>query len=113
LLKDAAPEIRGKASLILARTIKDEAFRPLSEIILSDDFYRRAYDEKVSFFKALGETGSKEAVPILERIAKKRNWFKKSKWEEMRLCATNTLRMMEAEKCQGSPVRRTATVQKQ
>jgi hypothetical protein len=113
LLKDAAPEIRGKASLILARTIKDEAFRPLSEIILSHDFYRRAYEEKVSFFKALGETGSKDAVPILEKIAKKRNWFKKSKWEEMRLCATNTLRMMEAEKCQGSPVRRTATVQTQ
>jgi hypothetical protein len=113
LLKDVAPEIRGKASLILARTIKDEAIRPLSEIILSDDFYRRAYDEKVSFFKALGETGSKEAVPILEKIAKKRNWFKRSKWEEMRLCATNTLRMMETEKWQGSPVRPSAIVQKQ
>ena len=103
LLKDAVPEIRGKASLILARAIKDEAIRPLSEIILSDDFYRRAYDEKVSFFKALGETGSMEVVPILEKIAKKRNWFKKSKWEEMRICATNTLRMMETEKWQGGP----------
>jgi hypothetical protein len=113
LLKDAVPEIRGKASLILARTIKDEAVRPLSEIILSDDFYRRAYDEKVSFFKALGETGSKEAVPILEKIAKKRNWFKKSKWEEMRLCATNALRMIETEKWQGAPVRPSAIVQKQ
>ena len=112
LLKDAVPEIRGKASLVLARTIKDEAIGPLSEIILSDDFYRRAYDEKVSFFKALGETGSKEAMPILEKIAKKRNWFKKSKWEEMRLCATNTLRMMETEKSQGSPVRPPTIVQK-
>jgi len=84
-LEDAVPEVRGKASLILARTIKDEAVRPLSEIILSDDFYRRAYDEKVSFFKALGETGSREAVPILEKIAKKRNWFRKSKW---RKCAS-------------------------
>jgi len=55
----------------LARAIKDEAIRPLSEIILSDDFHRRSYDEKVSFFKALGETGSKEAVPILEKIAKR------------------------------------------
>jgi HEAT repeat protein len=113
-LEDAVPEIRGKASLVLARTIKDEAVRPLSQIILSDDFYRRAYDEKVSFFRALGETGSREAVPILEKIAKKRNWFRKSKWEEMRLCATNTLRMMETEKkWQGPPVRPAAIVQKQ
>jgi len=113
-LEDAVPEVRGKASLILARTIKDEAVRPLSEIILSDDFYRRAYDEKVSFFKALGETGSREAVPILEKIAKKRNWFRKSKWEEMRLCATNTLRTMEAEKkWQGPPLRPPTILQKQ
>ena len=113
MLRDAVPEIRGKASVVLARAIKDEAIRPLSEVILSNDFFRRAYDEKVSFFRALGETGSKEAVPILEKIAKKRNWFKKSKWEEMRLCATNTLRMMETEKWQGSPVRPSVIVQKQ
>ena len=112
LLADAVPEIRGKASLILARTIKHEAVRPLSEIILSDDFYKRAYEEKVSFFKALGETGSKEAMPILEKIAKKRRWFKKSKWEEMRLCATNTLRMMETDKWQESQVRPSAMMQK-
>jgi HEAT repeat protein len=105
LLKDAVPEIRGKASLILARAIKHEAIRPLSEIILSDDFYKRAYGEKVSFFRALGETGSKEAVPILEKIAKRRRWFKKSKWEEMRLCATNTLRMMKTENWQESPAK--------
>jgi HEAT repeat protein len=99
-LRDPAPEIRGKASISLARALKQQAVKPLAEIILSEDFYKRDYEEKVSFFRALGETGSKEAIPILEQIAKKRNWFKKAKWEEMRLCATNTLRMMESGKRQ-------------
>jgi hypothetical protein len=99
-LRDPAPEIRGKASISLARALKQQAVKPLSEIILSEDFYKRDYEEKVSFFRALGETGSKEAIPILEQIAKKRNWFKKAKWEEMRLCATNTLRMIESGKRQ-------------
>ena len=99
-LKDPVPEIRGKASIALARAVKAQAVRPLTDIILSEDFYKRDYDEKVSFFRALGETGSREAIPILEQIAKKRNWFKKAKWEEMRVCATNTLRMMETERRQ-------------
>jgi len=97
-LKDPAPEVRGKASIALARAVRVHAVKPLTEIILSEDFYKRDYDEKVYFFKALGETGSKEAIPVLEQIAKKKNWFKKAKWEEMRICATNTLRMMETEK---------------
>jgi len=97
-LKDSTPEVRGKASIALARAVKVQAVKPLTEIILSEDFYKRDYEEKVYFFKALGETGSKEAIPVLEQIAKKKNWFKKAKWEEMRICATNTLRMMETEK---------------
>ena len=100
LMKDPAPEIRGKASISLARALRQQAVKPLAEVILSEDFHKRDYEEKVSFFRALGETGSKEAIPILEQIAKKRNWFKKAQWEEMRLCATNTLRMMESGKRQ-------------
>jgi len=66
------------------------------EIILSEDFYKRDYDEKLSFFRALGETGAEEAIPTLEKIAKKRKWFKREKWNEMRLCATNALKAIEA-----------------
>jgi hypothetical protein len=42
----------------------------------------------------LGETGSKEAIPVLKKIAKERRWFQKTKWDEMRQCANNTLKMM-------------------
>jgi HEAT repeat protein len=99
-LRDPMPEIRGKASLALARAMRAQAVKPLTDIILSEDFHKRDYEEKVSFFRALGETGSREAIPILEQIAKKRNWFKNAKWEEMRVCATNALRMMGTEKRQ-------------
>ena len=99
-LKDPSSEIRSKASVNLARVVRGQAVKPLTEIILSEDFYQRNYEEKVSFFKALGETGSRDAIPVLEQIAKKRFWFKKAKWEEMRVCAMNTLRMMQRDKRQ-------------
>lgn len=95
-LKDSVSGIRGKAALLLARNAKVEAVKPLTEIILSEDFYKRDYEEKASFFRALGETGSKEVIPMLKKIAKKRRWFQKAKWDEMRQCATNTLKMMGA-----------------
>ena len=95
-LKDPVPDIRSKASLVLARVAKEEAAEPLMKIILSEDFYKREYDEKVSFFRALGETGSKRAIPILKELATKRKLFQREKWEEMRLCASNALKMIEA-----------------
>jgi len=95
-LTDSVSGIRAKAALLLARNVKGEAVKPLTEIILSEDFYKRDYREKVSFFRALGETKSEEVIPILERIAKKRAWFQGEKWNEMRQCATNTLKMLRA-----------------
>jgi HEAT repeat protein len=96
-LNDSLAIIRGKASLSLARIVRNDAVKPLLDIILSEDFYKRDFNEKASFFRALGETGSREAIPILEKIAKKRRWFQKDKWDEMRLCASNTLKFMAAD----------------
>ncbi len=95
-LRDSVSGIRAQAALLLARNAQAEAVKPLTEIILSEDFYKRDYEEKASFFRALGETGSKEVIPILKKITKKRRWFQKAKWDEMRQCATNTLKMMGA-----------------
>jgi hypothetical protein len=95
-LEDSAPGIRAKAALFLARNAKREAAKPLATIILSEDFYKRDYEEKASFFRALGETGSEEVIPMLKKIAKKRSWFQKGRWDEMRQCATNTLKLMGA-----------------
>jgi hypothetical protein len=95
-LLDPVSGIRAKAALLLARHTKGLAVEPLTEIILSEDFYKRDYKEKASFFRALGETKSEEVIPILKRIAKKRRWFQREKWNEMRQCAANTLKMMGA-----------------
>jgi hypothetical protein len=95
-LWDSVAGIRGKAALLLARSARAEAVKLLTEIILSEDFFKRDYEEKASFFRALGETGSKEVIPMLKKIAKERRWFQKAKWDEMRQCANNTLKMMRA-----------------
>jgi hypothetical protein len=94
-LKDSLPEIRARASLLYARMAKEEAADPLIQLILSEDFHKRDYNEKASFFRALVDTGSKEAIPMLRQIAKKRRWFQRGKWKEMRLCAVNVLKVME------------------
>jgi hypothetical protein len=96
-LKDPVAEIRARASIVLARMARQQAVKPLMEIILSEEFYKRDYEEKASFFRALGETGSQEVIPMLQKIAAKKNFFSKGKWEEMRLCANNTLKMMGAQ----------------
>ena len=95
-LGDSVASIRTKAALLLAKHAKAEAVKRLPEIILSEDFYKRDYEEKASFFRALGETGSDEVIPILKKIARKRRWFQKAKWDEMRQCAHHTLKMMGA-----------------
>jgi hypothetical protein len=95
-LMDSVSIIRSKAALLLARNAKGEAVKPLIDIILSGDFYKRDYKEKASFFRALGETGSKEVIPILEGISKKRHLFQREKWNEMRQCAVSTLKMLGA-----------------
>jgi hypothetical protein len=95
-LKDSVSGMRARAALFLARNAKVGAVKPLTEIILSEDFYKRDYEEKASFFRALGETGSTEVIPILKKIAKQGRWFQRSKWNEMRQCATNTLKMLGA-----------------
>jgi len=95
-LRDSSAGIRAKAALILAKNAKAEAVKTLTGIILSEDFYKRDYEEKASFFRALGETGSTEVIPIIKKIAKKKRWFQKAKWNEMQQCATQTLKMMGA-----------------
>jgi hypothetical protein len=95
-LVDSISGIRAKAALLLARNAKGEAVKPLTDIILSEDFYKRDYKEKASFFRALGETGSQEVIPTLKEIAKKRSLFQRENWNEMRQCAVNTLKMLGA-----------------
>lgn len=91
-LQDPIPSLRGKASMLFARTAGDEAMGPLSEILLSKDFLHRDPEEKLSFFKALAACGSEKAIPTLEKIARKRSFFQRGKWKEMRQLAEMALK---------------------
>ena len=96
-LQDPVPYRRGKASILFARTAREEAVTPLSEIVLSKGFLDRAFEEKLSFFKALAASGSERAVPVLEKIARKRSLFRRAKWKEMHQLAEKTLKWMREE----------------
>ncbi|MCX8118885.1 MAG: HEAT repeat domain-containing protein [Desulfobacterota bacterium] len=105
-LKDPLAKIRIKAALAFAKIAGKEAVKPLQAIILSEDFLKRDYEEKASFFRALGETGSEEAIPMLEEIVKKRRWLQRGKWKEMRLCAQHALKMLGAKEAEGGVAKR-------
>jgi HEAT repeat protein len=94
-LTDPEPKIRGKAALILSQLAREQAVKPLSQIIFSQDFHKRDYQEKASFMRALGETGSGEALSLLKKISKKGRWLRREKWREMKRCAEMTLKTME------------------
>jgi hypothetical protein len=95
-LDDPEPDIRGKAAFLLAQLGREQAVKPLSNIIFSPDFHKRAYKEKASFIRALGETRSEEALSLLKKISKKGRWFRKEKWLEMQRCANLTLKSIES-----------------
>ncbi len=95
-LNDPEPKIRGKAALILSQLAREQAVKPLSKIIFSQDFHKRDYQEKASFMRALGETGTGEAISLLKKIARKGRWLRREKWREMKRCAEMTLKTMEA-----------------
>jgi hypothetical protein len=93
-MRDPAAGIRGKASLLFARAARAQAVKPLAEIVFSKDFLSRDYEEKTSFFKALAETGSEESIPILKKIAGKKSFFQRAKWNDMRQCAAKALKLI-------------------
>ena len=94
-LLDPEPEVRGKAAFVLAQTAKEQAIRPLAEIIFSHDFHKREFREKASFIRALAVTESPEALSLLKKISKKGRWFRRERWREMQRVAQMTLKGME------------------
>lgn len=96
-LQDPLPPLRAKASILFARAAREEALAPLSEIVLSREFLQRDPEEKLSFFKALTASGSPKAIPVLEKIIRKRSFLQRAKWKEMRQLAQRALKWIEEE----------------
>jgi HEAT repeat protein len=94
MLSDESPYIRSQAVTHLAKSVKQEALRPILSVIQSEPFADRDFSEKAAFFRALGEIRSNESLPFLRKILEKKSWFQKSKWDELQLCAIGALRMI-------------------
>jgi HEAT repeat protein len=97
MLNDESPYIRSQAVIHLARSLKHEALGHILSIIQSEAFLDRDFSEKASFFRAIGEIRSNEALPTLRKILDKKSWFQKSKWDELQICAIGALRMIGTE----------------
>jgi len=90
-LNDMDDKVRGLAALRLARIGREEALKPLLDLVLSKAFQKREIREIRLFLQAIGITGSDEAVPALFRILLKKSFFGKIKTDEIRKSAADAL----------------------
>ncbi len=90
-LDDQDGKIRGIVALQLARVGREQALKPLIDLVLSKTFQKREIHEIKQFLQAIGITGSDEAVPALFRILVKKSFFGKIKTDEVRRSAADAL----------------------
>jgi len=89
-LEDPDIKIRGIATLNLGR-MGTEALVPLTEKMLSKDFYKKEMREIKAYFKAIGMIRSDHSIPLLYSLLQRRKWFGRTKADEIRACAIETL----------------------
>jgi hypothetical protein len=89
-LEDQDIKIRGNAALNLGR-MGEEALAPLTERMLSKEFYKKEMQEIKAFFKAVGMIRSNHSIPLLYSLLEGRKWFGRAKTDEIRTCAVETL----------------------
>jgi len=89
-LEDQDIKIRGNAALNLGR-MGEEALAPLTERMLSKEFYKREMQEIKAFFKAVGMIRSNHSISLLYSLLEGRKWFGRAKTDEIRTCAVETL----------------------
>jgi hypothetical protein len=89
-LEDQDIKIRGNAALNLGR-MGEEALAPLTERMLSKEFYKKEMQEIKAFFKAVGMTRSNHSIPLLYSLLEGKKWFGRARADEIRACAIETL----------------------
>jgi HEAT repeat protein len=90
-LYDDDPRIRVGAARNLA-LVGRRAFPALLTVIEEKDFEGRDLSEKRAFYEALGLTGGKDVLPLMEETLSRRALlFRKTQTDEMRACACEAL----------------------
>ena len=93
-LLDPDARVRSLAALNLARVGKKASIAILLRVIQSKEFKKKDPGEMKAFFDAIGMAGSKEAIPILEKLLFKWVWVGKKGWEGIRRGAANSLSLI-------------------
>ena len=91
LLNDGEKGLRLLAAKKLGQVGGTGAAALLSEHIHRDAFVKRDADEKSEMFEALGRTGSDAALPVLEKLIRKRSLMNWASSNEMKKCAIMAL----------------------
>ncbi len=100
-LYDDDPRIRVGAARNLA-LVGRRAFPALLTVTEEKDFEARDLSEKRAFYEALGLTGGKDALPLMEEILNRRSFFfRKGQTDEMRACACEALGWIGGPEAQG------------
>ena len=99
-IHDEDLSIRASVVRLLAKTNYKGALEPLLRVIQQRDFEERDLNEKKEFMEALARIGSEEAIPILEKIMKRRGpfWLRREKQDEMAICAVGALKNIKSQK---------------
>ncbi len=102
-LEDDSPQVRMMATEILSQKFGAKSLQLLLQILLTDEFESREFEEQAFFYEALARSSPEEVFGFLERTISRRNWFAPAKWRIQKACALRALGMIPLEKA-GPPL---------
>lgn len=97
-LNDPESRVRYSSVERFSELFGSQAFQPLLDIIRSDDFKDRDFEEQAVFYEALARSSPEEAFPLLERLVQRRNWLAPKYWRIEKACALRGLGEAPSEK---------------
>ncbi|MBD3235588.1 MAG: hypothetical protein GF330_02660 [Candidatus Eisenbacteria bacterium] len=96
-LDDAESRVRHFAVERLSQRFGERSFAALRRAIEADSFAEKDFEEQATFYEALARSSPDEALPILERIVRRRSWLAPKSWRVEKACALRGLGQVPAE----------------
>ncbi len=90
-VSDPEGEVRVTAAELLSRRFKAKALSSLLQIVVSEGFEERSFEEQVAFFEALARSSPGEVFPILAGTLKRRALFGRRRLRARKACALRAL----------------------
>jgi len=91
ILTDPERKIRSLALKALVAGKVKNALNPLWEMVSDKKFRERGPEEKKDVIEAIAAIGEEEGSLLLKKLIRKRNWFQKSYWRELKQMAVKAL----------------------